>query len=76
MHFGAGFYARMVMEQGVARVPANEPLRSTMRMEAALTQAQIEALGPEGVNCLREFRTRACGYGAPIPSALTRNGST
>ncbi len=56
----AGVYARIDMEKGVHKAPANEVLRLAVGFGYPLDRAQQEVLNPEGINCLRFFEGR--GY--------------
>jgi uncharacterized protein len=56
----AGVYARIDVEKGVHKAPANEVLRLAVGFEYPLDRAQQEVLNPEGINCLRFFEGR--GY--------------
>lgn len=58
--FICGIYARNDAEKGVAKAPANEVLRSALRLERDVNFAENQLLNPLGVNCLRFFPGR--GY--------------
>lgn len=53
--FLAGIYARTDRERGVWKSSANQPVRSALGVETAISQAQQDLLNPQGVNCLRVF---------------------
>lgn len=54
----AGIYARVDIESGVHKAPANEPLRGITKLTQAITSADQALLNPEGVNALRFFPDR------------------
>lgn len=54
----AGLYARVDRERGVWEAPANEEVRGVVALERRLSDGEIEALAPAGVNPLREFGDR------------------
>jgi len=54
----AGIYARIDRERGVWEAPANEEVRGATALERRLTDGEIEALAPVGVNPLREHADR------------------
>ena len=56
--FMSGIYARVDVERGVHKAPANEVLRSAINFEFLVNTRQQEALNPEGINCLRFFEGR------------------
>lgn len=56
--FIAGICARVDIERGVWKPPANEVLRSAIGFERDISAAQQEQLNPEGINCLRQFAGR------------------
>jgi len=56
--FVCGIYARIDIERGVFKAPANEPVRSALRFERAINDADQAILNPLGVNCLRSFPGR------------------
>ncbi len=53
--FLCGIYARTDIARGVFKAPANEPVRSALRFERTLSDADQAGLNPLGVNCLRSF---------------------
>lgn len=54
----AGIYARVDSERGVWEAPANEQVRGAEGLERRLTDGEIEALAPAGINPLRETADR------------------
>lgn len=58
--FVCGIFARNDIERGVRKAPADEVVRSVLRFERDVGQAEQEVLNPIGVNCLRYFPGR--GY--------------
>jgi hypothetical protein len=56
--FLCGIYARNDVDQTVAKAPANEVIRSALRLESDVNFAQNQLLNPIGVNCLRYFPGR------------------
>lgn len=54
----AGLYARVDHDRGVWEAPANEEVRGAVGLERRLTDGEIDALAPAGVNPLREFGDR------------------
>jgi len=57
----AGIYARTDIERGVHKAPANEVLRGVRRLEFPVTKGMQDILNPQGVNCLRDFRSDGRG---------------
>ena len=53
-----GIYARTDRERGVHKAPANERLHTAAGLERYSGTSEQEALGPEGVNCIRDFTGR------------------
>lgn len=53
--FVCGIYVRTDVERGVHKAPANEVVRSALRLERAISAAEQNILNPLGVNCLRFF---------------------
>lgn len=62
----AGLMARVDRERGMWKAPANELLRSASP-EVDLSQAELDLLNPEGINCLRS----SVGRGARVWGART-----
>ncbi|MEP3331192.1 phage tail sheath subtilisin-like domain-containing protein [Sedimentitalea sp.] len=56
--FMSGIYARVDVDRGVHKAPANEVVRSAINFEFLINTRQQEALNPEGINCLRFFEGR------------------
>lgn len=54
----AGVLARVDRERGVWEAPANEPLHGVLSLERRLTDGEVEALAPRGINPLRETADR------------------
>jgi hypothetical protein len=51
----AGVWARVAVERGVHKAPANEALLGAVALETDVTKGEQEILNPEGVNCIRSF---------------------
>jgi phage tail sheath protein FI len=51
----AGVWARVGVERGVHKAPANESLRGVVGLETYVTKGEQEILNPEGINCIRSF---------------------
>ena len=56
--FVCGICARVDIERGVFKAPANEVVRGALRFERAVSKSEQETLNPAGVNCLRFFEGR------------------
>jgi uncharacterized protein len=56
--FVCGIYARIDIERGVHKAPANEIVRGLTRFEVNINKPRQDVLNPEGVNCLRFFEGR------------------
>ena len=56
--FVAGIYVRNDTERGVAKAPANEPVRSAFGLETLVRPDQQQTLNTEGINCFRSFAGR------------------
>ncbi|MEZ5332733.1 MAG: phage tail sheath subtilisin-like domain-containing protein [Thermoanaerobaculia bacterium] len=54
----AGVLARVDRERGVWEAPANEAVRGAVSLERRLTDGEVEALAPRGINPLREMADR------------------
>ncbi|WP_053164568.1 phage tail sheath family protein [Streptomyces noursei] len=54
----AGVWARTDAERGVFKAPANQSLRSALKIETLLTDDEHGELNAKGVNCLRLFPDR------------------
>lgn len=57
----AGICARTDIERGVHKAPANEVVRGATDLEFPVTKAMQDVLNPNGVNCIRDFRTDGRG---------------
>lgn len=57
----AGLYARVDVERGVHKAPANEVLRGAAALEFPVTKEMQDFLNPKGVNCIRDFRSDGRG---------------
>lgn len=51
----AGVYARVGVERGVHKAPANEALVGAVALETYVTKGEQEILNPDGINCIRSF---------------------
>jgi uncharacterized protein len=51
----AGVYARVDVQRGVHKAPANEPIRGALDLTQALSRADQDGLNPAGVNCIRSL---------------------
>jgi phage tail sheath protein FI len=51
----AGIYARVALERGVHKAPANETIRGITRIAHDISKADQDLLNPEGINTLRFF---------------------
>jgi len=51
----AGVYARVAVERGVHKAPANEALMGVVALERDITKGEQEILNPDGINCIRAF---------------------
>ena len=56
--FVCGNYARVDVERGVYKAPANEVVRGALRFERIVSKSEQDMLNPAGVNCLRFFEGR------------------
>jgi phage tail sheath protein FI len=54
----AGVWARVVVERGVHKAPANESLFGVVDLEYDVTKGEQELLNPNGINCIRSFPGR------------------
>ncbi|MDX1413888.1 MAG: phage tail sheath family protein [Candidatus Promineifilaceae bacterium] len=57
----AGIFARTDIERGVHKAPANEVVRGAVDLEFPVTKAMQDVLNPQGVNCIRDFRSDGRG---------------
>jgi Bacteriophage tail sheath protein len=60
----AGIYARVDIERGVHKAPANEVVRGALGVRVAVTKAKQAGLNPVGVNCIREMNGAIRVWGA------------
>lgn len=51
----AGVWARVGVERGVHKAPANEGLLGAVALEVDVTKGEQEVLNPVGINCIRSF---------------------
>lgn len=51
----AGVWARVGVERGVHKAPANETLMGAVTLEKEITKGEQEILNPVGINCIRAF---------------------
>ncbi|RYG44862.1 phage tail sheath family protein [bacterium] len=51
----AGVWARVGVERGVHKAPANEALMGAVALEFDVTKGEQEILNPNGINCIRSF---------------------
>lgn len=56
-----GIYARTDIERGVHKAPANAVVRGARNLEFTVTRGMQEFLNPQGVNCIRDFRSDGRG---------------
>lgn len=54
----AGVWARVAVERGVHKAPANEALIGCVALETSVTKGEQELLNPNGINCIRSFPGR------------------
>ena len=54
----AGVYARVDVERGIHKAPANEVVRGAIGLERNVSQNEQDHLNPIGVNCIRSFPGR------------------
>jgi len=54
----AGIYARVDIDRGLHKAPANEEIRGITRIEREINKHEQELLNPEGINALRFFPER------------------
>jgi uncharacterized protein len=54
----AGIYARVDVERGVHKAPANEVIRGITKIAQDVTKREQDLLNPEGINALRFFPGR------------------
>lgn len=63
----AGVWARVGVERGVHKAPANEFIMGAVDLETQVTKGEQELLNPNGINCIRSFP----GMGIKIWGART-----
>lgn len=51
----SGVWARVALERGVHKAPANEVLMGAVGLETEVTKGEQEKLNPNGINCIRAF---------------------
>lgn len=56
--FVAGIFARVDVQRGIARVPANEPVGLAIGLERPVTQQEQDRVNLEGINCFRQIPAR------------------
>ncbi len=56
-----GIIARTDIERGVHKAPANEVVRDATNLEFPVTDGMQDVLNPQGVNCIRDFRSARRG---------------
>ena len=54
----AGIYARVDIEQGVYKAPANQIVQGAVDLEFAVNKRQQDILNPQGINCIINFAGR------------------
>ena len=54
----AGIYARVDVERGVHKAPANEVIRGITKIAQDVTKREQDMLNPRGINALRFFPGR------------------
>ncbi len=57
----AGIFARTDIERGVHKAPANAVVRGARNLEFNVTKAMQGILNPQGINCIRDFRSDGRG---------------
>ena len=64
----AGVYARVDVERGVHKAPANEVIRGITRIAQDVTKREHDMLNPKNINVLRYFRRglEVCQRAAPV----------
>jgi phage tail sheath protein FI len=60
----AGLYARVDVQRGVHKAPANEVLRGAVEVKYYIGKPKQELLNPQGVNCIRNLNGNIIVYGA------------
>jgi phage tail sheath protein FI len=54
----AGIYARIDLERGVQKAPANAVVQGTVSLEFPISNSQQDSLNLDGINCIRSFPGR------------------
>ncbi|MFQ5813111.1 MAG: phage tail sheath family protein [Anaerolineae bacterium] len=57
-----GIYARIDIERGVHKAPANEVIRGIVGLEQIINKREQDILNPNNISVLRDFRARGRGY--------------
>ena len=70
----AGIYARVDIERGVHKAPANEVIRGARDLEFPVPKGIQDILNPRGVNCARDFRTDGRGIRMWGARTMSSNG--
>lgn len=60
----AGIYARVDVERGVHKAPANEAILGALDVTQPLSKADQDGLNPKGVNCIRVLNGNIVVWGA------------
>jgi hypothetical protein len=68
----AGIYARVDIEQGVYKAPANQIVQGAVDLEFAVNRRQQDSLNPQGINCIINF----AGRGILVWGARTLSNSS
>lgn len=60
----AGIYARVDVNRGVHKAPANEVVFGALGLQYQISKAQQDGLNPQGINCIRELNGNIKVWGA------------
>jgi uncharacterized protein len=60
----AGIYARVDINRGVFKAPANEVVIGALGLKVLLSKSQQDGLNPTGVNCIRNMNNNIKPWGA------------
>ena len=60
----AGIYARVDMQRGVHKAPANEAVSGALGLQYNLSKSQQQGLNPQGINCIRNLNGNIYVWGA------------
>jgi phage tail sheath protein FI len=60
----AGIYARVDVNRGVHKAPANEPVLGALGLQYQISKAQQDGLNPTGINCIRDLNGNIRVWGA------------